>query len=135
MYADGVGWRRMNITKAAWLSLCRAMRTASQDKGVFHLIAIDDSGAPIQSSWLSEWRERCAAPNLQTVEHVMGLRSISDNMRTGFRWAAAREACHATPSPKAPPCHPPCHPPGLPPCLRVLGNCILGKRSFGRCLC
>jgi hypothetical protein len=94
----GVLGCRMNITKAAWLSLCRAMRfpQGKQQHLLFHLIGIDDSGAPIEASWLADWRERCAAPNLQTLEHVVGLRSISDNMRLGFRWAAARTRQPAT---------------------------------------
>jgi len=82
----------MNITKAAWLSMCRAMRFPQGNKNqlLFHVIGIDDTGAPIEAAWMSEWREKCAAPNLQTLEHVQGNRSISANMRTGFRWAAAR---------------------------------------------
>jgi hypothetical protein len=85
---------RVHAAKAAWMSLCRAMR--QDPRNVFHAIAIDDTTGHNSTSswgvrhaaWLAEWRASCDAPNLATLVHIDGERSVGKNLRRGFNWAA-----------------------------------------------
>eukprot|EP01048_Picozoa_sp_COSAG05_P011154 COSAG05_NODE_1032_length_6088_cov_23.885624_4_plen_517_part_00 len=83
------GSRRLKAAKTSWLSLCRAMRETRG--GRFHIIAVDDahfSSQRSQEQWLREWRVSCDTPNLQTLLHVEGRKSIAKNMKMGYEWAS-----------------------------------------------
>eukprot|EP01048_Picozoa_sp_COSAG05_P011153 COSAG05_NODE_1032_length_6088_cov_23.885624_3_plen_637_part_00 len=41
-----------------------------------------------QEQWLREWRVSCDTPNLQTLLHVEGRKSIAKNMKMGYEWAS-----------------------------------------------
>ena len=91
-FRGDLGSHRLKVAKATWLSLCRAMRRTRGRE--FHVIAIDSAAVPSGNSqlqWLREWRGSCKAPNLQTLMHVEGHKSIAKNMKMGYEWASQYE--------------------------------------------